>query len=244
MNLAIPHHLKSRFSRVVIRTIQSLALVANPNRIVDGPFSKIKIPRNSFGSAYAPKIMGTYESEIAGDVKNLLLDGRFSCFCDIGCAGGYYIAICRSLRPEMTIIGVDANRRAIEACRRYLQDGNIEYRVEFASISTLDYVTERHLRAVFLVDIEGSEYDLFSRADIESFRNHAFIIESHEYCNVGSVDLCRLLSATHDVKIVTYVRKERGAYKFGVFGRLWFQLLSHELRNPQTKYIVATPKKA
>lgn len=65
--------------------------------------------------------------------------------------------------------------------------------------------------ALFKVDIEGSEYDLFESARSEDLgRVQKFAIEYHEHLRPGVLDLLRLkLAATHELKVVSF-RPEYG----------------------------------
>lgn len=57
--------------------------------ILSGPFKGLMYPRESVGSAWAPKLLGTYESELSPTIERIV-SGGYRSVVDIGAAEGYY----------------------------------------------------------------------------------------------------------------------------------------------------------
>lgn len=58
-------------------------------RILAGPFRGMKYIENSHGSAYLPKILGSYEKELHKFIPRIV-EEEYELILDIGAAEGYY----------------------------------------------------------------------------------------------------------------------------------------------------------
>lgn len=206
-----------------------------PRTIMNGDFKGFKISRNVFGSAYTPKIFGTYESEISHIFKKAILDDGVDMFVDVGCAGGYYCEIAHQLRPDIKLIGYDLNIEAVKYCRKILPTGDFfAHRFLYESYRSLDFPI------LFLFDIEGEEFLFFNEQEYLN-KHHEFIIEVHcfeknkdRYISVRNFD-------DFEIKEIPYNVCKNSFSRFWLLSIVEF-LLRHELRNSGTKYLHIKPK--
>tara|TARA_B110000977_G_scaffold162218_1_gene207531 strand:- start:678 stop:1385 length:708 start_codon:yes stop_codon:yes gene_type:complete len=223
------------FSRKLIKVIQLICCNFMPRQIMTGEFKGLTISKNIFGSAYTPKILGTYEEEISAIVKNRILDKYFPLFVDVGCAGGYYCEIARQLRPDIRIVGYDLNDSAIKYCKQIVPSGHFKSeKFDYKNYCDVDSPI------LFLFDIEGAEFDVFNKLTHLNPR-HEFIIEVHSFGlnNNKSIDI--LNPGDFHINEIPYLTIKEARSKKRILRLLEF-FLRHELREAKTRYIHIKPK--
>jgi Methyltransferase small domain len=105
--------------------------------VVAGPFKGLKYPSpQSFGSAFLPKLPGTYESEQHPVLEDLLIKS-YTAIVDIGCAEGYYAVGLglRSARAE--IYAFDTDTRARQLCNELATLNAIDSRIHMVASATI-----------------------------------------------------------------------------------------------------------
>jgi hypothetical protein len=234
-------HIRWRPARAAVRAAQATVALLLPSRVRSGPFRGARIHRNTFGSAYLPKLLGTYEMEIADHLCRAVQDPLTDAFLDIGCAGGFYLQAVSHLRPDIELIGIDANPRAARVASPTSHGARVTVLAKYADGGDIASVCEHHRRPVVLIDIEGGERELLSPSIGPVLRNAVVLIEVHEYLGVDPGALAAALADTHSVVRVPFAR-----YGLGQPSAPWPSLLRlllrHELRHPETSYLVAHPK--
>ncbi|MFO1449299.1 MAG: class I SAM-dependent methyltransferase [Opitutaceae bacterium] len=171
-------------------------------RVRSGPFSGMKYIGQSTGSAYLPKIFGTYELELES-VWNLGYLRQFGAIVDVGCAEGYYLAgIGHALRAAghslPRLVGYDVNPHAIGLAKSLLQLNGLEAELHCRPFTALPGT----VRTLLIVDIEGAETELF-RPPLTDALTHADIVcEVHdEPTSTRTFDtLVSRLSPTHTIR--------------------------------------------
>ncbi len=238
-------HLSNRWLRLPVRAFQVLLAALLPGKVRAGPFKGVVFPKNWIGSALLPKLIGTYEQEISGKLKDLILDSRVDAFVDIGCAGGYYLAVAASLRKDLELYGVDSSSEVVDTLAEVssIYGRVIDFKNKFAGVEDVLAACRRHRHPLFVVDIEGGEFELFRNLkslDLE-ISQAVFVIEVHEYLDPSWRESLGFLEASHLVRITPfggYYLHELG----GGVGRMLGFLMRHELRHPKTSYLIAIPK--
>lgn len=156
-------------------------------RVAYGPFVGLQFDSQSSWSASdrAGMILGCYEANVLRELARLCNGARP--MVDIGAADGYYAvgAVYAGLTPrafcfEMT----DAGREVIRA---NAERNDVADRVEvtgLAGVDFLDHIPSEYWSedrsAVFLMDIEGGEFDLLTNEVLRRMRHSYAVIELHE----------------------------------------------------------------
>lgn len=175
------------------------------NVVLEGPFCGLVFPSDEIiGSAYWPKLLGSYECEIAEELEKMI--GKSPpCVIDIGFAEGYYLVGLGRRLPQAALIGFDANVRAHVACRQLAEMNGVDPgRITFYEKAE-NLCLERILPAESLIicDIEGGEAELFRKGDLDKFRLSHLIIECHDFIYPGTSEfISGVLSDTHDIDVV------------------------------------------
>ena len=147
---------RKRLQHRVIRRIDRPAMVAQ------GPFRGMRYVSLSFGSAWLPKLLGTYECELSPAVESIC-QARCDRILDIGAAEGYY-AVGMALRnPGAQLVGFELSRAARSVLRKLARCNGVSGRIKL-----LGRCTPERLRATLagaarpavICDCEGAEDEL------------------------------------------------------------------------------------
>lgn len=185
--------------------------------ILSGPFTGTRYTHTSYGSAYYPKIFGTYEKELFNlwTFENLKI---FQTIVDIGCAEGYYLAGIshilsqrKDVRPKL--IGYDINASALEEAARLLDLNKVYY----YQLKTSGY--ERDLAIIkqpslLICDTEGNEREILNPNEIKSLLRMHILVEVHDEPNSNDTfDLLKKrFSSSHHITL--YVFQDRSIHDF------------------------------
>lgn len=177
------------------------ALFDDPLVVQAGPFTGMKYLRQPRFSRYAAKILGVYEAEIHSWLE-MICQKDIRSVINIGCAEGYYaVGLARRL-PKAKILGVDIDVGMEASLKELAQANSVTGRIRFAT--TFDpHLADVALEgtSLLIVDIEGSEVELFASASlIESLRDTIILVEIHDQFRPGVEErIRRLFHATHTI---------------------------------------------
>ena len=124
------------------------------NIIVGGIFKGVKHTGEAHGSTLCPKILGSYEKEIAQELNNICKEK--DTFIDIGCAEGYYTTGVAKTSCIDTIIGVDISDSALEQARKSASINEVDHKCQFFSkIKPAAKLIKG--KSLIMIDVDGSE---------------------------------------------------------------------------------------
>jgi hypothetical protein len=173
-------------------------------QVLSGPFQGLAYLETSYGSVWAPKVLGTYECELHDVLRKLNLR-NYRRIVDIGCAEGYYLSglahLARQQAVDLEIDGYDLNAEAVQAANWLCRSNALNAKAH-CSRYELDKAADD--RVLFVVDIEGGEFDLVSERAVQRLPSCSFFVEVHEQQDSREqLDLLlEVFSATHDVEVV------------------------------------------
>ena len=185
-----------------------LALVTAELVVRNGLFQGMKYPdARSAGSSLLPKIIGSYEAELA-PVFEKILSRDYSEVIDIGCAEGYY-AIGLAIRlPKALCYAFDTSIDARNMCERMARINGVESRVvigQHCDPKALCSIPVR-ARALVISDCEGYEKELFTRDVFYHLKNHDILIESHDMFDIEIMpELIARSANTHRVTVINSI---------------------------------------
>jgi hypothetical protein len=209
----------ARFSKVANRIFQSLlyarcrleaaklndiARRASPSLIVkNGPFKGIVYPSlASAGSMLCPKLLGTYELELAAIFRADYLR-QFNLIVDVGCAEGYYAVGCAVAAPASRVIAYDTSEQARRLCEQMAEANQVSERIQIKSECTSsDFANLDGCRALVIVDCEGYEAELFQEETVTNLRACDLIIEIHPQFGVDAKAIEKLFIGTHATELI------------------------------------------
>ncbi|MEQ1826446.1 MAG: hypothetical protein ABL921_10900 [Pirellula sp.] len=198
---------RAAFPTVASRRIeQALQSLGFPDCVLSGPFQGMRYIRQAAGSAYLPKIVGSYESELH-DVVRELLSMPIDCVIDIGTAEGYYAVGFAYKRPDLRVIGYDIDRRARFLLNRLAIANNVQRKIEIkvaASPETLEVDLSNTSRPLVICDCEGFEGDLLDANLTPSLKKSIVLVEVHDFIRPNLTrDLLAKFEATHSIQRIS-----------------------------------------
>ena len=122
--------------------------------IQDGFFKEVKLPPTPHDSVLTPKLLGTYEIEIAKDIK--FLAERSRVFIDIGCAEGYYTTGIAAKTSVEKVVGVDVSSEALELAIGSAKRNKVENKCIFEN-KLSNALAHIESGCFVMSDVDGSE---------------------------------------------------------------------------------------
>jgi hypothetical protein len=186
------------------------------NTVRCGPFAGMRYVENSIGSAYLPKLLGTYERELTHVIEAVCAD-RVGLIIVLGAAEGYY-AIGLALRnPQARVAAFEREEKGRVALAKMARVNGVQERVEILGEcrpAELETALRAGTRPCFvLCDVEGEEDQLLDLQAVPSLRRTWVLVETHEFVRAGiSNELQRRFASTH--KIMCIWQETRSAKDF------------------------------
>ena len=191
------------------KKLSALVAASLSHTVAYGPFQGMKIfPEQFWGYDQGSKCLGLYEAQIIALLKQISDSGRRNIFIDVGGADGYYAIGClvgglflRSIAFEMTSEGRERISRA--ALLNGVSD-RVELHGEADRHTISDVLSGLDMKkCVFLIDIEGAEFNLFTPELLASLADAEIIMELHDFTETREKTKAYLGSIhSHDVKII------------------------------------------
>ena len=158
------------------------------NKILYGPYSGTKI-LSTYGWSnidFCPKYLGSYEYQVQKKIIDLNKKKKFDYFIDLGAAEGYHIISLLKKKIFKQGLAFEISKKSREILKKNAQINKLNNRIRIykdANLSSLKNALRNfnHRRLLFLVDIEGQEYDLFDKDFCKIFSKGTFIIEEHPF---------------------------------------------------------------
>ncbi len=243
-----------RFGRVLLprryhrstRLVGALEAIAG-GKVLAGPFAGLRYVDRSFGSAYWPKLLGTYELELHPTLADLLARD-FATVLVAGAAEGYYAVGIATRRPAARVVAWEASGEAREALAELARLNGVSERIEVRTICDFGSLGEALARPeprLLLADLDGGEAALLDPVALPALRSAWIVAETHD-CFLPGVAalLAERFAPSH--RIETVAARPRTAsdapplpIASSLHGAL-AQLLS-ERRPPGNDWLVMTP---
>jgi hypothetical protein len=170
----------NRDMRAASRVMKCLGGTKCPH-VRSGPFKGMSYVTNAVGSELVPKVVGTYEKELA-NVIEAACTGDHDMFIDIGAAEGYFAVglAWRSRQVPCTAFEMEAAGRRLIARMAQLNgvESLVEIRGECTRAELLRYVG-KHDRPFVLCDCEGGELELLDPVAVPELRKATMLVEVH-----------------------------------------------------------------
>jgi hypothetical protein len=173
-------------------------------RILAGPFEGMNYgSTKALCSALYPKLLGTYEHELAA-IFDAALARNLSLVVDVGAADGYYAVGFAFRLPGTRVIAYDQDPRARAELAKLAELNGVADRIEIrgrCEPAELARFTEP--AGLMIVDCEGFEDAALSPENIAALAGWEFIIETHDGFVPGVTKrLIERFKATHHVQVI------------------------------------------
>lgn len=197
--------MRSLLTRILQKSAYEIACLAARclagARVANGPFAGMLYRRSKL-AAYPPKILGTYELEIAEAVDQLC-HRTFQRIVNVGAAEGYYAVGFALRQPSTSIVAYEARDALRRELGRLAVDNKVTDRLEIRGLCRpidLSEVLAGVDDALLVVDVEGAESELLDPAAVPQLRQVSILVELHDFLvpDVSSL-IRRRFAGTHSI---------------------------------------------
>jgi hypothetical protein len=186
-----------------------------------GPFAGMRYVGGSVGSCFIPKLLGTYERELAPKIE-------WICRChpnlviDVGAGEGYY-AIGLALRVRQArVIAFESDEAGQAALSAMARLNDVADRLTVrgrCERQDLAVALAGHPAPVVICDVEGDEEVLLDLEDVPELRDATVLVETHEFVRRGVTDeLCRRFAASHSIERIWQEPRSRVEFPWRTLG--------------------------
>jgi hypothetical protein len=176
-------------------------------RVLAGPFKGMNYgSTKALCSALYPKLLGTYEHELAGAFEAALARNH-PLVVDVGAADGYYAVGFAYRQPGTRVIAYDQDPRARAELAKLSELNGVADRIEIRGRCEPDELARLgQPSGLMIVDCEGFEDAALSPENIAALAGWEFIIETHDGFVPGVTKrLVSRFEATHRVEVIEAV---------------------------------------
>ena len=156
-------------------------------RVLFGPYAGTKFvfasgwSNTDFGSKY----LGTYEKQIQKKIIYLKKKFKLNFFVDCGAAEGFHIISLLKKKIFKTAAAFEINKKSRDLLIKNAINNNVKKKISVYSEANFDSLKNLGIKnlkkTLFLLDIEGNEFELFNKDFCEYFSKSFFIIEDHNF---------------------------------------------------------------
>jgi hypothetical protein len=197
------------------RYLARLAMKRTNCTVIAGPFAGMKYIGSSIASAHVPKLLGTYEREIAGAVEEICRR-KPAVVIDIGAAEGYYAVGFAMRLPDSKIIAFESEGLGRRELGRLAALNDVGGRIEirgFCSQVDLMRLACEFDSATYVIDIEGHERMLVDEDIQSALSRSTILVEIHEFLEPGiAAALESQYRATHDISCILQQPRDPDEY--------------------------------
>lgn len=217
------------------------------NSVRLGEFAGMRLLDRSVGSAFLPKLVGSYEAELHPCLRRAATQA-WDAVIDVGCAEGYYaVGLAMLFKQCPKVLAFDLTPTAQHLCKELARLNGVDGKVSVHGACDSKRLIEiaNGKRCFVISDCEGFESELFTAETLEALRKSELVIELHERESPGcTTALSKLFQATHSVESVPAIPRSPDDYAdLMIFTDPHArQLAVNEFRSQQQHWLVAVPK--
>lgn len=180
-------------------------------KVYNGPYKNLKIStKESWSIDLGSKILGMYELEVQKTIENLCKKKNIKIVVNYGAAEGFHLTGILKNKLAKFGIGVEIDKNSISTLGKNLKLNKLEKKVEVLEKLNLnkisDHIKNKDIKkTLFLIDIEGGEYDLINSDTIKFINKSFLIIELHPFMsNLRKQNkFYNLLKQNYNIKSIT-----------------------------------------
>ena len=158
------------------------------NLVIHGPYKGMFFSENNHWGIgdLGPKIIGLYEFEVQNKLLDLVNNFKIENFVNIGAAEGYHaIGIAKKTKVQNFVL-YEIDKKGQEILKDNILNNELKKNIEIENEANLNSIYELNKKfdfskTLFLVDIEGSELNLFNDEILGLLKNSFLIIENHKF---------------------------------------------------------------
>ena len=248
--IGIRYRFKTPLDKIIFylgRNIEKLS----KNKVLDGLYKDIHLEINKNWNSYdvASKFLGLYEKEVQDEIFNIQKNKKINkkYLINLGAGEGYHLI--GALKKKLFNYGVayEMDNGAKNILNKNLIKNDLQNKAvifDKAEANFLENSFPRKLKlkdCFFLIDIEGDEFKLLNRDNLNKLKKSVLIIELHDFY-FSQNKLLNSLKKIFKVKVIS--TENRNLSKFKILENLpdtekW--LLVNEGRPKKMEWIICVP---
>lgn len=187
--------------------------------VLSGPFTGMKYIKQSIGSEYYPKILGTYEQELHS-ILETIPSHNFSKIIDIGAAEGYYAIGLALKNPQSIITAFESELRGRLYLKEMAELNRVSNRILIQGTCDIHTLTHSLLdgeKTFLLVDAEGVEAEILDPIQCPKLKEVYILVEIHDFIHrkIGDT-ISERFQYTHQIKEVWQTSRQVTHFPFEV----------------------------
>ncbi|MBA3960652.1 MAG: hypothetical protein H0X40_01965 [Chthoniobacterales bacterium] len=189
-------------------------------KVASGPFAGLHYGEHAVGSAYIPKLLGSYERELALSIEESCVT-KPDVVVDIGAAEGYYACGMARRLPNTRVIAFEMEAKGREALLEMVNLNHLTGRVEIRGKCEpldLEEALAGARRPLIICDCEGYEKVLLDLTKVPALQRAQILVELHEFVVPGVTGAIKQhFEATHQVNEIVEEGRTRDDYPYRDF---------------------------
>jgi len=200
--------------------LRSLARERTGMVVIGGPFAGLIFPRAAERDGLVPKLLGTYERELAAVVEEIVRQG-FERIINVGAAEGYYaVGLARRI-PEAVVYAFEADEDVRSLLGRTVAANGVADRIVIKGRCDPDDLRDCLAAggpALLICDVEGYESVLLDPALVPQLAQVHILVELHELRHHGITELLRSrFEGSHQIELIREEPRSAEEYPFRTF---------------------------
>lgn len=173
-------------SEQIIRNHQDLNASLARREVLSGPFKGLQYGSlEAHCSALHPKLLGTYEMELAEVIEECIRYGITE-LVDVGAAEGYYAVGMARRMPDLKVTAFEQEEDARRELAAFAEQNGVAGRIDIrARCEPGELIRLENIRGLMIVDCEGYEDILLDDRLTSKLTRWNFIIETHDGIRPG-----------------------------------------------------------
>ena len=157
------------------------------SQVMAGPYKNTEFVVKSYWGSYdmSSKLLGSYERHIQEKIVEIKNKNNLEIIINIGAGEGYHIVSLIKNNFFADGIAFETETESQNLLKDNLKLNNIENKVKIYGEANFDLIKKLNVQNVnktlFLIDIEGEEFNLLNNRFLELFKKSYFVIEMHEF---------------------------------------------------------------
>ena len=165
----------------------SKVIKLSDSQVMAGPYKGTEFVVKSYWGSYdmSSKLLGSYERHIQEKIVEIKNKNNLEIIINIGAGEGYHIISLIKNNFFADGFAFESETKSQNLLKDNLKLNNIENKVKIYGEANFDLIKKLNVQNVnktlFLIDIEGEEFNLLNNRFLELFKKSYFVIEMHEF---------------------------------------------------------------